>query len=70
MARRYRIIQYDGDDAAIDALFLRSINGTYQPGTVKISAWEAKRGDVVEWRAGLPQWQPPANHAGDSRDDA
>lgn len=64
MATKYRIIQYDGDEAHIDSLLARSINGTYQPGTVKITAWEAKRGDIVESRAGLPQWEPAQNHAG------
>lgn len=68
MTTRYRIIQYVGTDADIDELMARSINGTFKPGNVVISAWEAQHGDIVESRAGLPEWRPAPQRAGDKAD--
>lgn len=68
MVTRYRVIQYEGNAADVERLIARSVNGTFKPGSVKISAWEAQHGDIVESRAGLPQWSPPRNHAGDKAD--
>lgn len=69
MATRYRIIQYDGPDEAVERIISRSINGTFPDAWgnrgVTISAWEARSGDSVETRAGLPQWRPAVSTHGD-----
>lgn len=56
MATRYRVIQYDGTNEEIQKLFDKSISGVFSPGNVRISAWEAQKGDIVETKPGLIPW--------------